>query len=95
MEIKIYANYGVLAAEKRTVYTFGGHHPTAVTWDKMTVEIPSGWKYWENAAGAGIVTAPWGWDYAISEVLCGDDYPLFYAMNDNMEPQEIRLKVRK
>lgn len=93
MNIKIYQNYGVLAAEKRTVYTFGRPHPTAVTWDEMTVEVPVSWKYWENAAGAGMVTAPWGWDYAINEVLCGNDFPHFYALDNNKKPHQTMLKI--
>ena len=48
MKIKIYCNYGVLAAEKRKVYTYGMPHPTAACWDEMTVEIPDGWETFEN-----------------------------------------------
>ncbi len=28
--IEIYCNYGVLSAEKRKIYTYGGQHPTAI-----------------------------------------------------------------
>lgn len=77
MNIKIYENYGVLSAEKRRVYTFGGPHTRAATAAEMYVEIPEGWGYWENNAGCGMVTAPWGTTYGVSEVLCGDEFPHF------------------
>lgn len=45
MNIKIYCNYGVLAAEKRNVYTYGAPEATATCWDEITVEIPEGWNH--------------------------------------------------
>lgn len=60
--IEIYRNYGCLTAEKRSLYTYGAEHATAVCSDKMTVEIPEGWTLSETVSGGMIVTAPWGWD---------------------------------
>ena len=48
MKIKIYCNYGALAAEKRNVYTYGNPNPTATCWDEITVETPEGWELYEN-----------------------------------------------
>ena len=79
--IEIYKNYGCLTAEKRSLYTYGVPHPTAVCSDKMTVEIPDGWTLCETVSGGMIVTAPWGWDYQINEVLAGDTSPLFRAVD--------------
>lgn len=67
--IEIYCNYGVLAAEKRNVYTFGAPHATATCSDKMTIVAPDGWELYQNEMGRTMVTAPWGWDYDINEVL--------------------------
>lgn len=92
--IKIYCNYGVLAAEKRKVYTYSGPSETATCWDEMTVEIPKGWKLGENNIGQTIVTAPWGWDYLIDEVLGGDDIPCFRAMDDSMRMHQVFLKTK-
>ncbi len=93
MKIKIYCNYGVLAAEKRKVYTYGMPHPTAACWDEMTVEIPDGWETFENAMGKLMVTAPWGFVYPINEVLQGNENPCFYALDKNMNGCRQYLRV--
>ena len=94
--IEIYCNYGVLAAEKRNVYTFGAAHPHATCSDKMTVVIPEGWEVFQNQMGQTMVTAPWGWDYEINEVLQGNEYPCFRAYDKDMAMKVFRLEeVRK
>lgn len=93
MKIKIYCNYGVLAAEKRNVYTYGAPHSAATCWDEMTVEIPEGWEAYKNNAGELMVTAPWGWSYSINEVLQGNEKPCFYALDNNMVGHRQYLKV--
>lgn len=90
--IEIYCNYGVLAAEKRNVYTFGAPHATATCWDKMTVAVPEGWEIYQNQMGQTMVTAPWGWDYDINEVLQGKEYPYFRAYDKEMNMKKFRLK---
>lgn len=79
MKIKIYCNYGCLSAEKRNVYTYGCPDSTATCWDEMTVEIPEGWEAYENYMGRLVVTAPWGTNYIINEVLGGNEKPCFTA----------------
>lgn len=74
-----YINYGCLAAEKRKVWTAGVKHTTATCSDKVEISIPDGWELFENGAGELCVTAPWGWTYALSEVLSGNEYPRFFA----------------
>lgn len=93
MNIKIYCNYGVLAAEKRNVYTYGAPHDTATCYDEMTAEIPEGWEVFENTTGNLMVTAPWGWDYEINEVLQGNEKPCFYALDKSMNGRRQYLKV--
>lgn len=92
MNIEIYANYGVLAAEKRIVYTFEAPHATATCSDRMTVAIPDGWEVFQNRAGRTMVTAPWGWDYGIDEVLQGNEYPCFRAYDKGMNMRVFRLE---
>lgn len=75
MKINIYANYGCLAAEKRTIYTWG-NPACGVGYDKMTVELPDGWDYDYTVCGDLILTSPDGKDYPINDILCGDDEPM-------------------
>lgn len=83
-KIEIYCNYGVLAAEKRNVYTYSGEHPNASCSDTMTVEIPEGWDIFQSQIGKVMVTAPWGWDYDINEVLTDiKGRPAFRTMDKN------------
>ena len=102
--IEIYCNYGVLAAEKRNVYTFGAEHPHATCSDKMTVVVPEGWELYQNESGQTMVTAPWGWDYDINDVLTDiKGRAAFRAMDKNMSyktaflftPEELGEKSNK
>lgn len=49
--LEIYRNYGVLGAEKRNVFTYGGEHPTADCSDTLTVAVPDDWDLHETANG--------------------------------------------
>lgn len=81
--IEIYANYGVLAAEKRTVYTFDGAHTSATCSEKMTVVVPDGWEIYQNEAGNTMVMTPTGWNYEINDVLGNvNGRPAFQVMDD-------------
>ena len=102
--IEIYINYGVLAAEKRNIYTFGAEHPHATCSDKMEVVVPEGWELYQNESGREMVTAPWGWDYDINEVLTDlKGRAAFRALDKNMSyktaflftPEEITEKEEK
>lgn len=93
MNIKIYCNYGVLAAEKRNIYTYGAPHDAAACYDEMTVEIPEEWEPYENNVGDFMVTAPWGWSYSINEVLQGNEKPCFYALDKSMKGHRTYLKI--
>lgn len=90
--IEIYCNYGVMAAEKRNVYTFGAPHESATCSDKMTVAVPEGWEIYQNQMGQTIATAPWKWDYEINEVLQGNEYPYFRAYDKNMNMKVFKLE---
>ena len=90
--IEIYCNYGVLAAEKRNVYTFGAEHPHATCSDRMTVVVPEGWEVYKNQMGQTRATSPWGWDYEINEVLQGNEYPCFRAYDKGMNMRVFRLE---
>lgn len=67
MTMKIYASYGVLAHEKRPVYTVEA--PAGDICDELTVELPEGWELAENEAGAPLLTMPTGETYLARELL--------------------------
>lgn len=102
--IEIFCNYGVLAAEKRNVYTFEGEHPYATCSDKMTVVVPDGWEIYRNQIGQIMTTAPWGWDYDINEILTDiKGRAAFRALDKNMSyktaflftPEELEERSEK
>nr|DAT51551.1 MAG TPA: hypothetical protein [Caudoviricetes sp.] len=74
MKVTIYANYGVLAAEKRCVYTFPCSAETADVSERIDVIIPDKYAPYETETG-NIVLTIGGCKYLLREVLCGDDYP--------------------
>ncbi len=82
-KLEIYCNYGVLAAEKRNVYTYGVEHVHATCSDKITVSIPEGWESYKNVYGTVVLKSPWGEHYTVDEVLCGDKNPCFEVIDNN------------
>lgn len=85
--LDVYCNYGVLAAEKRNIYTYGSEHPHAVCSDEITVFIPDEWELYTGPAGDLMVQAPWGWRYGINDVLSDlNGYAVFKAFDSNGHP---------
>lgn len=98
MNIEIYCNYGCLSAEKMNVYTYDAPEATAVTYDKLSVTIPDGWKTWHGGMGELFLEAPWGTRYEVSEVLYsmrrnGVDFPCFKAYDKDGRYHIQRLTV--
>lgn len=93
MNITIFRNHGCLGAEKRKIYTYGGQAETAVCSDKLLVEIPAGWNLFEGCNGRVMVSAPWGWNYDINEVLTGNEFPYFLAIDKDMKSHKERLVI--
>lgn len=85
--IKIYKNYGCLGAEKRAIYTYGNPQPTATCSDEITVRTPEGWETYESISGETILTAPWGDNYTMHQILSGDEHPCFrtFGHGDKIE----------
>lgn len=88
---KGYINYGVLAAEKRQIWTAAAHHAYATAYDEVEITIPDGWTVEENAFGDMIVTAPWGWAYKPNELLQGNENPYFSGFNQSGNGFRIKL----
>lgn len=89
----IYKNYGVLAAEKRAVYTVGGPSSTAKCYDRLTVETPEGWDVWERESGELCATSPGGVVYAVRDILCGDESPAFSVWTPETSSRFYTLRV--
>lgn len=92
-QFTVYANYGVLAAEKRTVWTAEMPHPQAVCSDEHTVKVPDGWGLYKNWADILCVKSPWGSCYTLNEVIAGDVSPCFLAYDSNNKQHIISLEV--
>ena len=102
--IEIYKNYGVLGAEKRTVYTFSAEHPHATYHDKIKVVVPDGWTIYQNQMRQMMITSPWGWNYNVDELLTNiNGRAAFRGMDRNMRyktaflftPEELKEKAEK
>lgn len=63
-KIKVYANYGVLGAEKRVVYSEG----YGEIYDTVTLILPEGWKTIDLVVGKGL-ESPWGEIFQINEAI--------------------------
>ena len=93
-KIKIYANYGVLAHEKQTIYTYGAEHPHATYSETMEVEIPEGFEVSESVTGKPLITPP-GCDYTyeINEILSHRaDEPIFLWVDQDKKTHWKKLK---
>lgn len=90
-----YINYGVLAAEKKQVWTANAPHATATCSDKVEIEIPEDWELFETNGGEIMLSAPWGWDYAPDEVLAGNEYPYFKGIDNDGNGFSIRLNYQE
>lgn len=67
--LKIFANYGCLAAEKRIVYTHGLPEATAVTSEEIEVELPQNFNVYEGKMGDLCVEYPDKSTYLLNDVL--------------------------
>lgn len=69
MKIKAYKNYGVLGWEKMVVCTVDAPSSTAVTYDKIEIEIPEDFKVSGNAMGNLLIDTPDGKTYLANELI--------------------------
>lgn len=90
-----FINYGVLAKEKRQVWTAEAPASTATTSDKVEITVPEGWTMYELASGDFGVTAPWGWDYRLNDVLGGNENPYFIVLDDSGKRHSIKLEWKE
>lgn len=96
MKFEIYKNYGVLAREKREIYTYGGEHPQATCSDKITVELPENkfFSLYENFMGDLMVETAdgHGW-YNEKEIISDQDILMTEKRSRRTEERRIRLEL--
>lgn len=93
MKIKLFKNYGVLASEKRNVYTYGMPNGTATCWDEIDVEIPEELIAGENCYGNLLVEFPDSPHcYPLNDVLAGNKKPEFRYINKDGNLKIIKLE---
>ncbi len=63
------ANYGVLAHEKETVYTFGGNHHHADFSEEVKIDIPDEFRLSRNHLEEYLIDVPTGETFLLSEIL--------------------------
>ena len=68
-KMEIVANYGVLAHEKKPVYTHGAEHMHASCSEKIAVKLPAGWDIAQNDYGMQILVDQSGKTWDISDIL--------------------------
>ena len=73
MKTTIYANYGVLAAEKRCIYTARPTSEAKVS-EPVCVDIPESFAPYIGTMGDVVVTID-GVQYLLQNVLCGNECP--------------------
>ena len=90
MKTVIYVNYGLLGAEKRTVYTTS---PGSEIYDELVVDIPDDLYAGINDLGDMLISTGHA-DYLLREVLCGDDKPCIrYFDGRRMVARELEVRA--
>lgn len=94
--MKIFANYGVLSAEKLTVYTAGNPANNSATSEEITVAIPEGFQLHLSNSGESLITLPSGVVYTANELLSAteDGAPAFHWLDTNQARHTVKLQVQ-
>lgn len=90
-----YANHGCLTAEKRTIYSAFAPAGTAVTSDEIEITVPNGWELYETVCGTPCITAPWGQNYTLNEILSGNKSPYFIAYDKDGKLHKVTLEYKE
>lgn len=93
-QFEIFANYGVLGAEKRIVYSY--ITPCSDIYDKVIVELPENdsFNLYENYMGDLMVETTWGDRYTVNDVLNDlHDKPLFNALENGNKWHRVYLNI--
>lgn len=90
--LEIYANYGVLAHEKKVIYTYPESKSSAKYSEKITVEIPESVKCSENYYGEILLEVPGShYTYLVRELLSSQLNKPALAWIDNQGRQHTAI----
>lgn len=94
MLITIYKNYGVLSAEKRSIYTYGAPEASATCSDIISVKLPENpfFSVYITVMNDLAVESSWGSVYSINEVLQGNEKPCFFAVDKDGNGHRVYLE---
>lgn len=95
-ELKIYANYGVLAYEKETIYTAYAPEATATVSEEVTVYVPEGFEVGQNALGNILVDSDkLDFTYDLNEILGSNDDKPCFTWFDGHKNNGVMLRIKK
>lgn len=66
--IKGFANYGVLAHEKQTIFTISNPHGRATASEAVEITLPDGWEVGESVTEGQLITGPAG-TYGADDII--------------------------
>jgi hypothetical protein len=93
--VQIYANYGVLASEKRTVYTYPEPHENAVSYELISVVIPDTLAPFKTERRTIGIRPHEAWEYDLGEVLTNyKGEPAIRYADQYATPHTYCLRVR-
>ena len=92
--IKAFANYGVLAHEKQTIFTVSNKHPHATVSEEVEITLPDNWEVSENTYGDLLIDTPEGITYMADEIISswGDKPALIWY--DGIKTNRIVLEYK-
>lgn len=75
--IKGFANYGVLAHEKQTIFTIPGKHPHATVSEEIEITLPDKWEVSRSESEDLLIDTPEGNTYRADDIISSwDDAPV-------------------
>ena len=83
--IKGFANYGVFAHEKQTIFTISGKHPHATVSEEIEITLPDKWEISKNEFEELLIDTPDGKTYMADEIISswGDEPVLSWYDGEN------------
>ena len=75
--IKGFANYGVLAHDKQTIFTISEKHPHATVSEEIEITLPDKWEVSRNEFEELLIDTPEGKTYMADEIISSwEDEPV-------------------
>lgn len=95
-ELKIYANYGVLAHEKETIYTAHAPEATAKVSKEVTVYVPEGFEACEGYLGNILINSDkLDFTYDLADILGSNDDKPCFTWFDGHKNNGVMLRIKQ